>query len=669
MSQEPSINLRLYGTESGPAESRIIDVGPLSFVLQSGALRQISIGGIEAIRGIGFVVRDKNWGTYLPEISGLEVVGNENGIRISYCAECRDADQALGYQVAIEGSPDGTLEFTVTGAAKSDFLTSRTGFVVLHPLEGVAGHPVTVTHTDGSTRQANFPGLISPAQPFFDIRALSHQLAPGLTVTCTMEGDAFEMEDQRNWSDASYKTYIRPLSKPRPYVLEAGKKIVQRVSLKIEGRMQQSSRPDPGACCTVSIKKEISGRVPEIALAVNADFAEASIGLAGLVKRAGAGYLVCTFDAAAGHGVETMKFFRRMGEKSGAKLILEAVLPLQDSDGQFTDAPGVLEDDIAAIRHAAEDAGVEFAIISVSPACYSKSYQPIDNWPVAPPLRSVYAATRQVFPGAELAGGMHSYFTELNRFRPPTDAIDIITHSTCPIVHAADDVSVMESLQALPWIFRSAKGFSAGKRYWIGPTSIAMRMNPYGAGAVPNPHNVRVAMAVMDPRQRGLFNAAWTLGYASRAATGGVTGLCLSAVAGPNAFTWRKMDWDQPWFDQQASENPVFPVYHVIAGLARRAGAAVLAAECSDPAVLAALAIEAPDGRELWLANLTAQQCHVELQGIEPKARVERLDVETFRSCCARPNGLSSTARALDAPGVTLEAYAVLRISNGSRSA
>ena len=27
-----------------------------------------------------------------------------------------------------------------------------------------------------------------------------------------MEGDTFEMEDQRNWSDASYKTYVRPLA-------------------------------------------------------------------------------------------------------------------------------------------------------------------------------------------------------------------------------------------------------------------------------------------------------------------------------------------------------------------------------------------------------------------------------------------------------------------------
>ena len=205
-------------------------MGQLSFVLQSGALRQISIGGIEAIRGIAFVVRDENWGTCLPDRSLISKSSRTKAANNASATtqNAKNANQALGYQVAIRGSPEGTLEFTVSGAAKSDFLTNRTGFVVLHPLEGVAGQPVTVTHTDGSTEQSSFPGLISPSQPFFDIRALSHQLAPGLIVTCTMEGDAFEMEDQRNWTDASYKTYIRPLSKPRPYVLEAGRKIVQK---------------------------------------------------------------------------------------------------------------------------------------------------------------------------------------------------------------------------------------------------------------------------------------------------------------------------------------------------------------------------------------------------------------------------------------------------------
>ncbi len=66
------------------------------------------------------------------------------------------------------------------------------------------------------------PDLIDPWQPFKDMRAITHTVRPGLTAECRMEGDTFEMEDQRNWSDASYKTYVRPLALPWPYVLPCG---------------------------------------------------------------------------------------------------------------------------------------------------------------------------------------------------------------------------------------------------------------------------------------------------------------------------------------------------------------------------------------------------------------------------------------------------------------
>ena len=46
---------------------------------------------------------------------------------------------------------------------------------------------------------------------------------PGVFATVRMEGDAFEMEDHRNWTDASFKTYVRPLALPWPYVLPAGR--------------------------------------------------------------------------------------------------------------------------------------------------------------------------------------------------------------------------------------------------------------------------------------------------------------------------------------------------------------------------------------------------------------------------------------------------------------
>ena len=79
-----------------------------------------------------------------------------------------------------------------------------------------------------------------------------------------MEGDTFEMEDQRNWTDASYKTYVRPLALPWPYTLEPARADRQSVTLAIEGdvrpmrppaKLLSSSNwvPKPGRCPPIGV--------------------------------------------------------------------------------------------------------------------------------------------------------------------------------------------------------------------------------------------------------------------------------------------------------------------------------------------------------------------------------------------------------------------------------
>jgi hypothetical protein len=123
------------------------------------------------------------------------------------------------------------------------------------------------------------------------------------------------------------------------------------------------------------------------------------------------------------------------------------------------------------------------------------------------------------------------------------------------------------------------------------------------------------------------------------------------------------MDWSQPWFDEQAPANRVFPVYHVIAGIAPLAGAVVRAVDCSEPSALAAIALDARDGRQVWLANLTPEPRVANLQGLGLTSVIERLDGETFKACCSGPEGFASTASVANPSSVALAPYAVLRIS------
>src|SRR3954467_10216468 len=126
--------MKLFGTEEPVPETHLLRAGPLEATLDAANLPHISLYGVEAIRAISFIVRDRNWGTYDPEIADLAVEESGGGFTVTYRATCRAAEKELRYDARITGSPDGALHFAARGQAVTDFLTARAGFVVLHPV-------------------------------------------------------------------------------------------------------------------------------------------------------------------------------------------------------------------------------------------------------------------------------------------------------------------------------------------------------------------------------------------------------------------------------------------------------------------------------------------------------------------------------------------------------
>ena len=207
MAAEASRAVKLCGTEEVDPPSRVLVAGPLSAELENGQLRYIRFDGVEVLRAIAYLVRDENWGTFTPALDKLKIDEHSGGFTVTYRATCQDAKRTLIYEARINGRTDGSLAFEVIAEPVTDVETNRTGFVVLHPVKGVAGFPLKVLHVDGREVTSKFPATVDPDCPFRNIRALSHEVTPGVWATCTMEGDTFEMEDHRNWSDASFKTY------------------------------------------------------------------------------------------------------------------------------------------------------------------------------------------------------------------------------------------------------------------------------------------------------------------------------------------------------------------------------------------------------------------------------------------------------------------------------
>jgi hypothetical protein len=210
---------------------------------------------------------------------------------------------------------------------------------------------------------------------------------------------------------------------------------------------------------------------------------------------------------------------------------------------------------------------------------------------------------------------MFSTFTELNRKRPPLDLIDFVTFCTTPNVHAGDDRSIMETLQSLPFVAASVNAIVGDKPWVVGPSTIGMRDNPYGAAPLPNRDNVRMAMAGRDPRQAALFNAAWTLGYVSRFAVGGVQRIAVSAPVGD--------------FGILGSCGGIFPVFHVVKGCAHLRDATLHTASTSRQQNVLALFAAKTGATELWLANLTAAQVIVTVPETLRHAIGHLLDAES----------------------------------------
>ena len=289
--------------------------------------------------------------------------------------------------------------------------------------------------------------------------------------------------------------------------------------------------------------------------------------------------------------------------------------------------------------------------------------------PGAPPpplalLGEIHRAARLALPDAIIGGGSFGFFTELNRNWPPVGLIDFIAHMVCSVVHAADDRAMMENLESFAPIASTVRAFAGKLPYRLLCCGIGLDEGPYGDPAA-NSDNGRRTMARMDPRHRSLFGAAWTLAAIAEAAQGGLAAISPAALVGETGIVHRRLDHAQPWFDDVAGGPAVYPIYHVVAGLAPAAGWPLVEAVSSDRTRIAALAYRRPDeGTSLWLANLRDGPQKVALPGLEG-ARFAGLDESTFAAAALDPAFLQARSAAAAPRQIEIGAHGIVRIDMG----
>jgi hypothetical protein len=246
-----------------------------------------------------------------------------------------------------------------------------------------------------------------------------------------------------------------------------------------------------------------------------------------------------------------------------------------------------------------------------------------------------------------------THFAEFNRCRPDLSVCDYVSHGSSALVHAADDQSVVESLEGLAHVFNSGRAIAADREYRLGLVSIGMRTNPYGASVAPNPHQTRVAMARIDPRQRALFGAAWAVGVMAATDALGISSLALAASVGPFGLLYRRADWPQPVYDEQPNAC-VYPIFHVFRALLQMADASRVSVNTGVHDVVG-IAAEVSGVYRIVVSNLSTERREL---GLPNEARVRLLTRETFLSAITEPGWLMD-ARPEKSASVVLEAYEI----------
>lgn len=593
---------------------------------EGGFIRYIKRGGVEVIRMINHLVRDKNWATVPMEISSEQIERTSNSFSILYKAQCIRDEIQFQWNCSVIGREDETLLFMITGQALHSFMRNRIGFTVLHPIETTAGRPCIITHGNEESEEFHFPQLISPHQPFFDIKAMRWNPAPGLAAALNFDGDIFETEDQRNWLDASFKTYCTPVSKPFPHQVIKGDEVQQTIHLKVYGDLKNQSDA-VNKELSFSLEKNALTELPLIGFPLS-DLAHEDKSIS-MIRQLNADFIRISF----GRGRKATKEYIERAVSFGQPLEVVVFVSKENDLGFLS----VLEPYANLI--------LQFILL---PDYANATGEAL--------LQQIVPALRKSFPRARIGGGTDAFFTELNRDRTPSELLDFVTFSINPQAHAPDIKTMTENLSTHRDVVISCRAF-AGKDIHVGPVTFRMRWNPSATG--PEVEEEGSVPKDVDPRMLSLYGAAWTVGSVKYLAENGVKAATYYETCG-----WRGLmsHPEQPWPLAYGlpSQPYVYPLYLIFSELLKYKNHKVARLTSTDPLRFDGLAFVDMAGIEtIFLVNMTSEEFTVAMPDDTQYRKIFTFDSSNIEPLLVNGESLKYSSEVIH-KRVALRAFAVV---------
>ena len=558
-----------------------------------GSVRWIKSNGVEIIRMIYSAVRDHNWGTIEPEIIEEKIVENGTQFQIKTHVKYQKADIHFESGYTITGN-ENPLEFEMEGEAKSTFKTNRVGFCVLHPIKDCTGKTCKVIHHDETSEKAVFPVQISPDQPMKNITSLEWKPNENISAKLQFSGDIFEMEDQRNWTDASYKTYCRPLSLTFPFEIKKGEKIHQKIVLEIQGEPLIDVTEDS---ILFKIDKSKRFKIPEIGVGATNRNEPLEYPEAEILKQLPIHHLRAELKLFEKHWKDDLK----QADEESRLLKLPLFLVIYFSE-EF-------KHELTALQNTYQNKNIKIKYVLVVGKNHLTNDLIFDE---------VFSELKYIFPKAKIGAGVNAYFAELNRNKPKSKKAEFISYAVCPQIHAFDNFSLVENMEAQKFAVESAQQIFAKKPVFVSPVTLKQRFNVVLTSEEPEALSGELPSQV-DVRQNSVFAAQWLLGSLKFLAQSGAGLVTYFETVGWRGFI--QGNYNPPVPEEfSAQKGDIYPVFYLLKEL--EGFDEVVLSESSAPIELDGIVLQGKDlngqpRKKLLLANFSNQTKKVKISGIE----------------------------------------------------
>ena len=485
-------------------------------------LRNIKYNNIEILKLISFLVRDKNWNNYSPEIIKTSSYKKDKKLHFEFDLKYGEVEQLEVKLLLLISS--NSVKLIANGKFLTDFWTNRIGFNLLLPLDGVVNQQVIVSKSDHTTETIKYPLIIQPDQPMAKFNNLSYEMFNAIALNIRFDGIHFEMEDQRNWGDASYKIYSGSLLDPFPYKENKNSAFHQEVEITVREKDNSLEFIPNQNILPVSIKEEY--KMPKIGIKIH-------------------------------------------NETDGSELVkVDFLYHLVDFESNTESKPNLnhlpiylvaLIDHTKKVDHIIEEIK-DYIIINkinvdkllICPKIYLNSFQPAGEWPSVPKLGDYYKEAKTQLPDIQIFSGMVTNFTELNRKKPDGE-FDGINFSFTPIVHDASDYGVLDTPNSIKFILHSINNFTKDTPIHIGPMTLGMHFNPYGEKLATNIDKVRLEMTDLDPRHDSLISLNWTIAVFAETLSKNTKFITIASLKGIHGI-----------LTENNQKRPLFYLYEVL---------------------------------------------------------------------------------------------------------